>query len=49
MLTYTRTNVLTLSLSKLQGFNSYIGSFEQTPVNISQYVKPDFKAANYRS
>ena len=40
MLTYTRTNVLAISLSELQGFNSYTGSFEQTPANISQYVKP---------
>ena len=40
MLTYTRTNVLALSLSELQGFNSYTGSSEHTPANILQYVKP---------
>ena len=32
--------MLALYLSELQGFNSYTGSSEQTPVNISQYVKP---------
>ena len=31
--------MLALSLSELQGFNSYTGSFKQTPANISQYVK----------
>ena len=31
--------MLALSLSELQGFNSYTGSFEQTLANISQYVK----------
>ena len=40
MLTYMRTNVLVMSLSELQGFNSYTGSSEQNPANISQYVKP---------
>ena len=45
MLTYTRTNVLALSLSELQGFNSYTGSSEQTPANILQYVKPGLPIA----